>query len=202
MYLFLLVRLNAPLYLYSMSVTSFFSFSIRHDYKAIFNITYSLLFRKSDSPIPDIKPLSTLAEGFNEFCYIKIAMIMDKLKLNVSAKNPSKYIEDEYQTDKRIGVIMPVFHMGVVDMVKSVPPKSCELDPIPMKILIDHIGALAYGIAKIINTSFEHGCVCDSLKEAILRPLIKSPKLDLLFPNFRPVSNLANLGKLAKLFMN
>ena len=67
-----------------------------------------------------------------------------------------------------------------------------------MKILKDHIGALAYGIANIINTSFEHGYMCDSLKEAILRPLLKSPKLDLLFPNFIPVSNLAYLGKLAE----
>ena len=70
-----------------------------NDYKAIFNIANSLLFRKSDSPMPDIKPLSTLAEGFNEFFYIKIAKIMDKFKLNVSAHNPSKYIEDKYQME-------------------------------------------------------------------------------------------------------
>ena len=152
--------------------------------------------------MPDIKPLSTLAEGFNEFFYIKIAKIMDKPKLNVSTQNPSKYIEDEYQTGKRIGVLMPVSHMDVKDMVKSVPPKSCELHPIPTKILTDHIGGLAHGIAKIIYTSFEHGYVCDSLKEAILGPLLKSPKPDLLLPNFRPVSNLAYLGKLAERFMS
>ena len=51
--------------------------------------------------MPDIKPLSTLAEGFNEFFYINIAKIKDKLMLNVSTQNPSKYIEDEYQTDMR-----------------------------------------------------------------------------------------------------
>ena len=87
-------------------------------------------------------------------------------------------------------------------MVKSVPPKSCDLDPIPTKILKNHIDALAHGIANIINTSFEHGYVCDSLKEAIIRPLLKSPKLDLVFPNFRPVSNLAYLGKLAERFVS
>ena len=57
------------------------------DYKAIFSIANSLLFRKSDSPMPDIKPLSTLAEGFNEFFYIKITKIMDKFKLNVYTQN-------------------------------------------------------------------------------------------------------------------
>ena len=40
----------------------------------------------------------------------------------------------------------------------------------------------------------------DSLKDAILRPLLKMPKLDLVFPNFRHVSNLAYLGKLAEMF--
>ena len=87
-------------------------------------------------------------------------------------------------------------------MAKSVPPKSCDLDPISTKILKNHIDALAHGIANIINTSFEHGYVCDSLKEAIIRPLLKSPKLDLIFPNFRPVSNLAYLGKLAERFVS
>ena len=116
---------------------------------------------------------------------------MDKLKLNEPTHNPNKFIEDEYQTEKRIEILVPVSHMDVINMIKSVPPKSCKLDSIPTKILKDHIDALAHGIANIINTSFEHGYICDSLKDAILRPLLKLPKLDLVFPNFRPVSNLA-----------
>ena len=65
-----------------------------NDYKAIYSFANSLLFRKSDSPMPDIKPLSILAECFNEFFYIKIAKIMDNLKLNVSTHNHNKFIED------------------------------------------------------------------------------------------------------------
>ena len=71
----------------------------------------------------------------------------------------------------------------------------------PQKILKNHIDALAHGIANFINTSFEHGYVCDSLKEAIIRPLLKSPKFDLVFPNFGLISNLAYLGKLAERFV-
>ena len=111
-------------------------------------------------------------------------------------------MEEEYQTDKQMGIFMSVSHMDVIEMVKSVPPKSCKLDPIPTKILKDHISALAHRIAKIINTSFDQGYVCDSLKEAIQRPLIKLSQLDLLFLNFRPVSNLAYLGKLAECFVS
>ena len=110
--------------------------------------------------------------------------------------------QDGYQTELRIGTLTLVSYMDVINMVKSVPPKSCDLDPIPIKILKNHIDSLAHGIANIINTSFEQGYVCDSLKEAIIRPLLKSPKLDLVFPNFRPISNLAYLGKLAERFVS
>ena len=118
-----------------------------NDYKAIFNIANSLLFRKTDSPMPNIKPLSAMEEGFSEIFYTNIAKI------------PSKYIKEEYQTDKQLCIFMPVFHTDVTEMVKSVSPKSCELDPIPMKIHKNHVGALAYRILKIINTSFDQGYV-------------------------------------------
>ena len=91
----------------------------------------------------------------------------------MSTQNPSKYIKEEYQTDKQIHIFMPVFQTDVIEMVKSLPLKSCELDPIPTNVLKDHIGALAYRIAKIINTSFDQGYVCDSLKGVILRPTHK-----------------------------
>ena len=145
--------------------------------------------------------MSLLVEGFNEFFYTKIVKIMDKLKLNALTHNPNKFIEDEYQTEMKIGILTPVSYMDVINMVESVPPKSCKLDPMPTKILKNHTAVLAHGTANIINTSFKHGYMCDSLKDAILRPLLKLPKLDLVFPNFRPISNLAYLGKLAERFV-
>ena len=127
---------------------------------------------------------------------------MDRFKLNQKTHNPNRLIEDGFQTELRMGILTLVSYMDVINMVKSVPLKSCDLDPIPTKILKNHIDTLAHGIANITNTSFEHGYVCDSLKEAIIRPLLKSPKLDPVFPNFRPISNLAYLGKLAERFVS
>ena len=80
---------------------------------------------------------------------------MDKLKLIVPTHNTNKFIEDKYQTEMKIGILMPVSYMDVINMVKSVPPKFCECDPIPTKILKYHIDVLAHGIANIINTSFK-----------------------------------------------
>ena len=106
-----------------------------NDYKAIFNIANSLWCRNSDSPMPDIKPLSTLAEGFNEYFYIKIAETMDKFKLKVSTQNPSKYVEDEYQTHKRIGILSPVSHMDVINMVNQFHQNHVNLTPYLQKYL-------------------------------------------------------------------
>jgi hypothetical protein len=51
--------------------------------------------------------------------------------------------------------------------------------------------------AQIINLSLQHGTVPDSLKEAIIRPLLKKPSLNPdAMNNYRPVSNLSHLSKL------
>lgn len=49
----------------------------------------------------------------------------------------------------------------------------------------------------MVNTSFKLGHFPESLKTAILTPIIKSAKLDKeLFNNYRPVSNLTILSKI------
>ena len=90
--------------------------------------------------------LSLLAEGFNEFFHAKIAKIMDRLKLIQKTQNPNKFIEDVYQTELRIGTLTLVSYIDVINIVKSIPPKSCDLDSIPTKILKIHIDALAHGV--------------------------------------------------------
>ena len=47
----------------------------------------------------------------------------------------------------------------------------------------------------MVNTSITQGVVSSNLKNAILQPLLKKKGLDLIFKNYRPVSNLAFLGK-------
>ena len=60
----------------------------------------------------------------------------------------------------------------------------------------EHMNVVAYYIAKIVNISFDKGYFSDELKEAILHPLIKNIKLEPIFTNFRPVSNLSYLSML------
>ena len=57
----------------------------KHDYKTIFNIANGLLFRKQESVLPPIRPISVLAEDFSEFFQTKIDNIMEKLKRKSSS---------------------------------------------------------------------------------------------------------------------
>ena len=53
-------------------------------------------------------------------------------------------------------------------------------------------------ITKIVNTSLQSGICSIHLKDALLWPLLKKPRLELIFKNFRAVSNLSHLSKLIK----
>ena len=82
----------------------------------------------------------------------------------------------------------------------SQPPvkKSCPLDPIPTGLLIDCLEVLLPPITKMINLSLDNGHFPAAWKSALVRPLLKKDGLDLIFKNFRPVSNLQYISKLVE----
>ena len=75
--------------------------------------------------------------------------------------------------------------------------KSCSLDPIPSKLL-DQCDVLLPVITRLINMSLMSGVFPDVWKKALITPLLKKPELDIDFQNFRPVSNLSFISKLAE----
>ena len=57
------------------------------------------------------------------------------------------------------------------------PPKTCELDPIPASLLLECIDEIAPVLTDIVNACLSTGSVPDSLKQAIVKPLKKMPSL-------------------------
>ena len=80
--------------------------------------------------------------------------------------------------------------------ITNAPPKHCELNPIQTILPRQMIDVVAPIITKIVNTSLQSRIFSINLKEALLQPLLKKPGLELIFKNFRPVSNLSYLSKL------
>ena len=169
----------------------------RHDFKAIYKIVNSLLFRKQEVKLPPITPSTKLAENFSEFFDSKIAKIMHHLHETID-DDPDRhmYKEETFQTEMRLKKFSHVLYTDIKELVATTPNKSCKLDPIPTALLKSNIGVLALVIADIVNISLGNGKVCQDLKEALLRPLVKGNLDHNLLPSFRPVSDLSYLSKL------
>ena len=76
------------------------------------------------------------------------------------------------------------------------PPKTCDLDPLPTSILKKCINLLLPAIHHIVNLSLNQDYFPDVLKKACVTPLIKNENLDNdNIKNFRPAGNLPFLGK-------
>ena len=76
--------------------------------------------------------------------------------------------------------------------------KSCESDIIPTHFLKDHLDEFAVILTKIINKSLELGHFAEDWKVAILRPLVEKRDAEFIKSNFRLVSNISSISKVAE----
>ena len=132
---------------------------------------------------------SELSEHFASFFMNKIEKIRDDLKpfdkFEPNTRNvPSLLTFDEFSND------------NVKELINELQTKSCELDILPTAILKLFLGELLPIITKLVNLSLQQGIFPNKWKEAIVRPLLKKIGLELVFSNYRPVSNLSFLSKL------
>ena len=143
---------------------------------------------KVDNPLPEHTDEEQLADEFVDFFYGKIKTIHDSLAdhLRYNPHGSAKASLNQF---------ILVSPEDVVHIIQGMPTKSCESDAISTSLLKEILLALAPSLAKIINTSLEHGTFVSSWKVAIIRPLLKKVGLDLISSNYRPVSNLVFLSK-------
>ncbi|XP_072039764.1 uncharacterized protein [Amphiura filiformis] len=84
--------------------------------------------------------------------------------------------------------------------LKKCSNKSCLLDPIPTWLLKDHSTLFIPILAEIVNVSFNTGIFPDSLKDAIITPVIKKQSMDPnILKNYRPISNIKVVAKVAEM---
>ena len=73
-------------------------------------------------------------------------------------------------------------------------PKSCELDPIPSKLLIE---CLDFILTDLFNSSLASGIFPKCFKSALVTPILKKRCIDHNdMKNYRPVSNLCFIAKI------
>ena len=86
----------------------------------------------------------------------------------------------------------------VHDLIRTSKKKTCSLDPIPTKLVLECLDILLPIITKIIDYSLEHGVFPSVWKNALVFPLLKKDGLEPKFKSYRPVSNLQFISKLAE----
>ena len=152
--------------------------------------------KMTDNPLPEHDSKLDLANEFNNYFKDKIDTIM--MILRPSDGNPidPKYIESHRTTDVKFEEFSLIEEDKTKTIVRSAPSQSCELDPLPISLLKEHLDVIAPALRDLVNNSMKSGKMSTNLKEALLQPLLKKTGLVLIPKNFRAVSNLTYLSKL------
>ena len=83
-------------------------------------------------------------------------------------------------------------------IVRESSNASCRLDPVPTWLVKSCLDVLAPSITEMVNLSLFSGCVPENWRTTVVIPLLKRPGLDLVYKNFRPVSNLPFISKVVE----
>ncbi|XP_071804816.1 uncharacterized protein [Asterias amurensis] len=146
----------------------------RKDQKQIYRLTDKLLHKNKSSPVPFARVQYNLAHEFCTFFTDKIKRIRDGQE-TVHTCEP--HGSDGHASSK-LNAFDDVTVKNVHATLTKSPPKSCNLDPIPAKLLKQCEIAILPAKTTIINTSHRSGQVPPSLKVAQIQPTLKKATLD------------------------
>ena len=155
---------------------------------------------QSDRSLPPHTDVSLLANDMGEIFITKIANIrlkLDGISPSHLLSTPEPELVSEF-SDNVLSDFQCQTVEAIRDMITSGKKKSCILDPIPVTLLSACLDPLLPVITNMVNLSLRNGYFADAWKTAVVQPLLKKPGLDLLFKNFRPISNLQFVSKLTE----
>ena len=90
-----------------------------------------------------------------------------------------------------------VSQLTVKECILNSAPKSCELDPIPSKLLIECLDSILPSLTDLFNSSLASGIFPQCFKSALVTPILKKRCLDHNdLNNYWPVSNLCFIAEI------
>ena len=174
-----------------------------NDSKSLFSIVEKLLHTKTEPVLPEHISLQELADRFSKYFISKIEDIRSQILASTDKSLPTNTVTKVGDNVPSFASFQPLSDSEMRKLITSSPSKSCSLDPIPTWLLKECLDGILPFLSSIVNKSMTLGYFPRECKTAIVRPLIKKPKLDPdTLKNYRPISNLSFVSKLIERAVN
>ncbi|CAB4003243.1 Hypothetical predicted protein [Paramuricea clavata] len=166
------------------------------DQKTLFKTVSNLLHTNTIIRYPSSPDPMSLSNSFSDFFTQKIVKIRDDIDDELLSKNIENPIPDADSCPYEFHTFREVGKDEVLHLIQRIATKSCSLDPLPVVMLNHCFKDILPVVARIINLFLESGTMPDSLKIAVVQPLLKKYNLSYEeFCSFRPISNLKFVSK-------
>ena len=140
---------------------------IKDNPKALWNSIKKVLHRSPKIVLPDHTTINSLIKTFGRYFTNKIAKLRSGLLSTDVNPSVSRFYRNKFVYFRTMS------EEEVLNIIKSTPNKSCDLDPIPTSLVLDCISVLLTPITNIVNYSLQEGCFPSCFKTAHVTPLLQ-----------------------------
>ena len=128
----------------------------------------------------------------------KVSFVAKGLTITSLLCNENELMRVYYQwIEEDIQKYITKIEEDIQKYITKSPAKSCLLDPIPTWFIKQNVSTFVPIITQIVNSPLSTGTFPESLKHAVISPVIKKQSLNPHeLKNYRPVSNIPYLSKI------
>ena len=160
--------------------------------KELHQIVNTLSNRHPPKILPTIYPSADLPSIFIKHFTNKV----EKLRANIASEHVASTLVTG-TTAATFSSFEKVSQLTVKECILNSAHKSCELDPIPSKLLIECLDSILPSLTDLFNSSLASGIFPQCFKSALVTPILKKMCLDHNdLNNYQPVSNLCFIAKI------
>ncbi len=123
---------------------------------------------------------------------------INNIRKDISSRNAEvTQIRPQFQKEVTMSVFEEIDRKTLEEIVLHLKSSTCSLDTLPTSLFKSVLNCLEADLLEVVNTSLLSGTFPNSLKTAVVKPLLKKHNLDnTMLSNYRPISNLPFIGKI------
>ncbi len=145
------------------------------------------------SQISSEKLSDSKCNRFDSFFSEKI----NNIRKEIDTSSSFAQIRPQSQKEVTMSVFEAIDSNILKEIVQHLKSSTCYLDTLPTSFFKSVLNCLEADLLEVVNTSLLSGTFPNSLKTAVVKPLLKKRHLDnTMLSNYRPISNLPFIGKI------